>query len=109
VISTAAAKKILNATQANPLMAQWVERWIDDFVRGNSYPPQLRSGDFYSLLPTYFSPEQVLETLQKIRTEYHRAFPMVETRLADDDLAWLPPLIRADAMAASILPIGYLD
>lgn len=109
VISTAAAKKILNATQSNPMMAQWVERWIDDWVRGNSYPPQLRSADFYSLLATYFSPEQVLETLEKIRTEYHRAFPPFETRLADDDLAWLGPVLKADAVAVSLLPTGYLD
>ena len=104
-----AAKKILNATRSDPMMAQWVERWIDDFVRGNSYPPQLRSADFYSLLSTYFSPEQVLGILEKIRTDYHRAFPLVETRQADDDLAWLPPLMRADAVAVSLLPKGYLD
>ena len=108
-ISMTAAKKILNATRSDPMMAQWVERWIDDFVRGNSYPPQLRSADFYSLLSTYFSPEQVLGILEKIRTDYHRAFPLVETRQADDDLAWLPPLMRADAVAVSLLPKGYLD
>jgi len=109
VISVTAAKKILNATRSDPMMAQWVERWIDDWVRGNSYPPQLRSGDFYSLLPAYFSPEQVVDVLTKIRIEYHRAFPLVETRVADDDMAWLPPLIRADAMAVSLLPREYLD
>ena len=90
-------------------MAQWVERWIDAWVRGNSYPPQLRSGDFYSLLPTYFDSTKVLEVLNEIRVAYHRAFPLFETRQADDDLAWLPPLLRADAMAVSSLPLGYLD
>ena len=109
VISTTAAKKILNATQSNPMMAQWVERWIDDFVRGNSYPPQLRSADFYSLLATYFSPEQVLETLEKIRTDYNRSFPTMEIRVEFDDLAWLPPLLKADAIAMSMMPMGYLD
>ena len=91
------------------MMAQWVERWIDDFVRGNSYPPQLRSADFYSLLATYFSPEQVLETLEKIRTDYNRSFPTMEIRVEFDDLAWLPPLLKADAIAMSMMPMGYLD
>jgi len=109
VISTAAAKKILDTSQANPLMAQWAERWIDDWVRGNSYPPQLRSADFYSLLPTYFSPEQVLEILQKIRIDYSRQFPSVETPLKDDDLAWLGPVLKADAAVVSLLPTGYLE
>ena len=90
-------------------MAQWVERWIDAWVRGNSYPPQRRSGDFYSLLPTYFDPTKVLEVLNEIRIAYHHAFPLFETRQEDDDLAWLPPLLRADAVVASSLPLGYLD
>jgi hypothetical protein len=91
------------------MMTGWVERWIDDWVRGNSYPPQLRSNDFYSLLEKFFDPSMVLKVLERIRIEYHRAFPLVETRQADDDLAWLPPLMRADAVAVSFLPLGYLD
>jgi len=91
------------------MMTGWVERWIDDWVRGNSYPPQLRSNDFYSLLEKFFDPSMVLKVLERIRIEYHRAFPLVETRLADDDLAWLPPLMRADAVAVSFLPPQYLD
>jgi hypothetical protein len=109
VISVPSAKKILNATRGDPLMAEWVERWIDDWVRGNSYPPQLRSNDFYSLLATYFDAQKVLAVLEQIRVDYHRAFPTTDTRPEDDDLAWLPPLLKADAMVASSLPPQYLD
>jgi len=91
------------------MMANWVENWIENWVRGNSYPPQLLSNDFYSLLPTYFGPEQVLDILNKIRIDYHRAFPKMETRVEFDDLAWLPPLLKADAIAMSMMPMGYLD
>jgi len=91
------------------MMAGWVERWIDDWVRGNSYPPQLRSNDFYSLLEKFFDGPKVLEVLEKIRVEYHRAFPTIDTRPADDDLAWLPPLLKADALAVSFLPPQFLD
>jgi hypothetical protein len=109
VISAAQAKKILNSTRSDPMIAQWVERWIDDLVRGYSYPPQLRSGDFYSLLPTYFDQNKVLSILEQIRIDFHNAHPTIDTRPKDDDLAWLPPLLRADAIAMSIMPPGYLD
>ena len=91
------------------MMAQWCELWIENWVRSNSYPPQLLSNDFYSLLPTYFGSEQVIDILNRMRIDYHRAFPTVETRVEFDDLAWLPPILKADAMAMSMMPIGYLD
>lgn len=109
VISVATSKKVLNATRGDPLMAQWVERWIDDWVRGNSYPPQLRSNDFYSLLEKYFDPSKVLEVLEQIRIAYHRAFPTTDTRPEDDDLEWLPSLLRGDAVVVSSLLPRYLD
>jgi hypothetical protein len=109
VISPSHAKKILNSAIADLPICEWVERWIDNFVRGNCYPPQLRSDDFYPLLPTYFDQQRVLEVLEQIRTDFHRAFPLIDTRPADDDLAWLPPLLRADALAVSLLPPQYLD
>lgn len=109
VISPSHAKKILNSSIADKLICEWIERWIDSLVRGYSYPPQLRSDDFYALLPTYFDQKKVLEVLEQIRTDFHHAFPLLDSRPADDDLAWLPPLLRADAIAASLLPPQYLD
>ena len=88
------------------MMAEWVERWIDEWVRGNSYPPQLRSNDFYSLLEKYFGSARVLDVLEQIRQSYRHSF------LRDqevDDLAWLPQLLRADAEVVSFLPLQYLN
>jgi hypothetical protein len=109
VIPASQAKKILNATLVDQPVCEWVERWIDDFIRGNCYPPQLKSADFYSLLPTYFAEAKVLEVLTKIRGDFGNAFPLLNRREADDDLAWLPPLLKSDVLAVSFLPPQYLN
>jgi hypothetical protein len=108
VISASHAKKILNSVLADSPICEWVERWIDDFVRGHSYPPQLRSDEFYALLPTYFDPTKVLEVLEKIRVDFHQAFPLLDSRPAVDDFVWLPMLLQSDTEVVSFLPSQYL-
>jgi hypothetical protein len=109
MFSVSQAKKVLNAPHGDPAMVQWLQYWVENFVRGHSYPPQLLSGSFGELLPSYFGTEKAESVLAGLRSEYHRTVPTNGTPLADDGLEWLPHLIRSDMAAVSLLPPQYLD
>ena len=89
------------------LQCRWMERWIDQLVRENSYPPQLRSADFYSLLGTFFSGDVALAILERCRNEFARAFPLTQ-KAKEDDLSWLAAVLRSDPAALQDMPKDYL-
>jgi hypothetical protein len=95
VIKSGCVKKLTGHSNADEIQCRWVERWVDDLVRSNCYPPQLRSNDFYSLLGTYFDGDTVMATLEKCRSEFARAFPMT-VKEKEDDLTWLESVLRSD-------------
>jgi len=95
-ISVAGAKKILGIDKADAIVGQWVDRWVEDLVRSNSYPPQLMGDTFLSLLNSYFPPMKALDILTSIRKEYHRAF---DSRTEDDGFQFLLDAIQNDPEA----------
>jgi len=107
-LSNASVKRICGVKNSDKAGCQWMERWIDQLVRERSYPPQLVSDDFYSLLQRFFEPRVIMEILEKARNDYRRAFPLSEVMEEVDSLDWLPALLRNDPMALTDLPQNYI-
>jgi hypothetical protein len=107
-ISKGQLKRITGVKNVDAMGCYWFDRWVDQLVRERSYPPQLKSDDFYSLLGRYFNGEVILEVLDKARVEYRRAFPLCEPE-ESEDLSWLVGVLKADPNALSLLPPDYLD
>jgi hypothetical protein len=107
-ISKGQLKRITGVKNVDTMGCYWFDRWIDQLVRERSYPPQLKSDDFYSLLGCYFEGTVILEILEKARAEYRRAFPLCEPE-ESDDLSWLVGVLKADPNAMSLLPPDFLD
>ena len=108
LISKASAKKVAMVKSVDSAGCFWLERWIDQLVRERSYPPQLKSDDFYSLLSRYFEPKVVLEILERVRKDYRQAFPLSEPVDEEDDLSWLSETLKADPHAIKLIPENYL-
>jgi hypothetical protein len=107
VVPAATVKKVTGVSQVDEVQCRWMERWIDQLVRENSYPPQLRGADFYSLLGTFFSGDEALRILERARGDFARAFPLTQ-KTKEDDLSWLAAVLRLDAAALKDLPQNYL-
>lgn len=108
VISKASVKRITGVKNVDTAGCYWFESWIDQLVRERSYPPQLKSDDFYSLLGRYFEPRTILEVLEKARADYRRAFPLADPVEEADDLSWIVGTIASDPHAIKELPENYL-
>lgn len=106
--SKGSVKRITGAKNVDSAGCYWFDSWIDQLVRERSYPPQLKSDDFYSLLGRYFEPRTILEVLEKARAEYRRAFSLSDPAEEEDDLAWIVDTIQADPHAIKELPDNYL-
>ena len=76
-ISKSTVRKITNQP-VSTASCEWMERWLEDFVRSHSYPPQLISDDFYSRLTTYFPVAVATTILEKLKRDYELAFPMMD-------------------------------
>jgi len=94
-ISKGHAKKIVAVKDVDSAGCAWIERWIDNLVRGNCFPPQLVSDDFYASLPKFFAPDKVLSILEEVRKDYRRAFPLSSIE-DDDDLSTLSETLKKD-------------
>lgn len=108
VLSKGSVKRIVLVKNVDEAGCYWMENWIDQLVRGYSYPPQLKSDDFYSLLGRYFDGATILSVLERARADYRRAFPMADPQEETDDLSWLSATLRADPNALIDLPPNYL-
>ncbi len=49
-----------------------LEKWIDTFVRENSYPPSLVSNDFMELVEAWFDKDKVEEIKERVRNDAKR-------------------------------------
>jgi hypothetical protein len=87
-ISKGTAKKITGYNNIDSNGCQWIERWIENLVRGNCYPISLLSDDFYASLPQIFAPDKVLSILEAVRKDYKQAFPL-SNHSDDENLDWL--------------------
>jgi hypothetical protein len=106
LISKSSAKHIVCVKTIDSAGCFWLERWIEQLVRECSYPPQLKSDDFFSLLNRYFETKVVLDILNKVRKEYRQAFSLTEP--PEDDLSWLSDVIKGDPMAMIDLDPDFL-
>jgi hypothetical protein len=104
-IKPATAKRVVGA--GGVPAAQWLERWIEQFVRENSLPPQLLSDDFPNQLTHLLAPKDALDVLSRVRADYARAFPLT-AKPEKEDLDWLGAVIAMDASEVSSLPPQYL-
>ena len=102
-ISKAGAKAILGEKKGvDAVKALWVEEWLDNFVRQNSFPPQLVSDDFIALLGRFFDPEKAHGILDSLRREFAKRYSW--ERPTDYD--FLETAMRADPKAAPLLAHG---
>jgi len=75
-IKASGAKSLVaSKTALNSFQCDWVERWLDHFVREKSLPPQIVGGDPLSTLSQYLSPEAVLSVLKEVREQFYSSFP----------------------------------
>jgi hypothetical protein len=107
VLSKASVKRVVLVKNVDEAGCYWLENWIEQLVRERSYPPQLKSDDFYSLLGRYFDAPTILSVLERARADYRRAFPLAAKEEVDD-LSWLASTLRADPNALIDLPPNYL-
>jgi len=108
VISKAQLKRIVGVKNVDTTGCYWFDCWIDQLVRERSYPPQLKSDDFYSLLGRYFDGRVILDILERAREDYRRAFPLCEPVEDVGDLSWLVEALKADPAVVAFLPTNYL-
>ena len=106
VISKSSVKRIALVKHSDEAGCYWLENWIDQLIRNNSYPPQLKSDEFDSLLRHYFDTKTALSILEKVRADYRRAFPPTDS--FEDDLKWLVATLLSDSNALVDLPHNFL-
>ena len=85
----------------------WIERWIEQLIRENSYPPSLKSDDFISLLSRYFPPTVALGILERIRKDYKVAYRLIDEK-DEDDFEDLPEILLRDPEVMKLLPPNFL-
>jgi len=90
-ISQSTAKKVVGS--ASDGICGWLERYIDNLVRSNSFPPQLVSNNFLELLNQYFNQTTTLKIIEDLRTDFKRAFPLKSDSL---DLSHLCTVLEGD-------------
>jgi hypothetical protein len=73
-ISPAGAKRILGDLKKRYTKrdCEMLEKWIDTFVRENSYPPSLVSNDFMELVEAWFDKDKVEEIKERVRNDAKR-------------------------------------
>ena len=76
VFSAGAAKAIAGISTAPDI--PWIERWIEDLCRTNSYPLQLLHNDFTSRLGGLLEAQVALKILDQLRADYKAAHPFLE-------------------------------
>lgn len=109
LISRGALKRITGVKNVDRAGCYWFDEWINQLVRERSYPPQLKSDDFYSLLGKYFDGKTILEILEKARREFRQAHQLCEPVEETDTLEWVIDVLRADPNALIGLPPNYLS
>jgi hypothetical protein len=107
IISKSTVRKAIGISSIDERGCLWLEMWIEQLVRENSYPPQLKSNDFYSLLSFYFDNKTVLNILERLRRDYSRSFNLQPVK-EEDDLSWLSETIKSDCVRLSEIPPNYL-
>lgn len=84
-ISCGAAKRIVQTKHnLDKFAILWIERYIEDLARSNSYPLQLISNDFIGQLCNLLNATDATNVLLKMRSDFSRAFPLLYEKPKDD-------------------------
>ena len=75
---TGGMAKTLLGRKANAFQCGWVERWLEQFCRENSYPLCIVA-EGYDGLVRFLSPERAEEVLTRLRTDFETSFPVPQT------------------------------
>jgi hypothetical protein len=102
LISKGTARAIVKHP-VDSLGAKWIENWIEQCIRENSYPPQLLSDDFIPLLSKFFSPEKALQILEKIRSDYMSAHSWNKSSTEEEGFDFLLNALAQDKEAQDFL------
>jgi hypothetical protein len=103
-ISKSAARSIVERP-CDTMACLWIERWIEQLVRENSYPPQLKSNDFVSALSKFLTAKDAIAILERIRRDYAALYLMERNTI---DVDGLIDIMRADEKVVEFLPLNYL-
>jgi hypothetical protein len=110
VLTKACVKRIADVKSVDRIGCEWADRWVDQLIRENMYPPQFLSEDFDSMLGKFMEIKTALDILSRFKSEYRRAFPLSETaETIPDKLEWLIGVLRSDPVVIKSLPPHYLD
>lgn len=80
IFSEAKARAILS--YKGPLgtaVLGWLERWLDQWVRERSLPPQLAQKDFLARLGDFLAPPDAIAVLERLRADFRTAYPQLFT------------------------------
>lgn len=91
-LSKSEAKKFLIPKEDLSLaQVEWCQNWLSQFVRERSLPPQIVGADGYGVLHRFLSPQDAVEALGKIRSEFEKTLPLKKPDDFDFLLASPPP------------------
>jgi hypothetical protein len=68
-ISKAVAKQLVLQT-CEEHHCRWIERYLENLVATNCYPPKLKTNEAFSTLSECFTPTDALRILEDIRREF---------------------------------------
>jgi hypothetical protein len=94
------AKKIVNYNgDLSYHQRAWVQRWLEQLMRERSLPPQIAGSDALGQLNLFLSPSSLAEVFVKIREDFQRTLPEVES----NPYQFLESLVESEAYL-SLLP-----
>lgn len=100
ILTEAKAKAIVSYKGALGRSAiEWVERWLDQFVRERSLPPQLAGKDFLGLLGDFLTPSDAIAVLERIRADFRAHYPHLFIE-APPDFSFVESNGRRDSQAS---------
>jgi len=86
VLPKAEAKKILDRKKDLAYQQiEWVQNWLENYLRERSYPPQFAGADAYSQIMLFLNPKDSLELLSRIRAEFSKTLPPDDTQSDEYD------------------------
>ena len=66
-----------------PHELQWIERWLENFMRSKSLPPQCAGKDAYNSCIKFLAPSDFLAMLESLRKEFLVIHPRHQPQLED--------------------------
>ena len=94
-ISSASARRIVaSASPLDPRAVNWVEQWIENYLRNNCLPLQFCSSDFDNQIMGFLPPLNAELCLKRIREEFKRLFSTTDSE--PENMDFLVAVVNAD-------------